>query len=780
MSYPNNTINAVNMNNQEAYMNYTNNNEINTPTHPTHTYMENVPIEGYNNYDYSYNYNQQQHHQHQQQYYLQQQLQQQQHYHHQRQQHQQQQQPMSNNIEDDACDENSQFSECTDNQEQGTVNNISEMIKTANDVLENKNEYTNKHKTAVNMIKTSKKKTATKRTYSPSSTTKNKKTRPSRPPNSTIVAEDTIPPPPIKQTMINQTARVAESSLLNVGGKNLNLLKTNDESVASAASAVSAASVESDSYESDSDESDNEESENNVSAPPPPAKKLKLTIKSTKSSMKTTPQYDIQKKKPNNIGATIKTQKQEVKMNQHLNDDNKILQNVVDDQEQSKNHDLRTNDLFENKIIPNIMTMERDNNRKFVQYILNNHNYLFLVYENKYNANTFNVNPNTSIYKIEYVNCVQSIYKYYNANYSHIDRTCKVVSFNRFRFAISMKLLNKMQIELPPTEHFKKEDVKKISPKNTFCLLNEVKDPDFISRLTNTFGLDNIYIQGQLTMLLSSIGENRAKILNQQITTMIEDKSLFTIPLHLSRSKELEETVDDDINPNNTNVSSAYIRDIIQLSNSLNFKAPIIPLTSYNTKEQNIEVVLNCWINTQRANNDRDKDLAKSLQFTYKFTSVARVLFDENLNEVNKLFKVKKEPGSVAMIEDYLQACESVPDGNNFIMINTLNDERVTIIKAKTEFFWICSNNPNNLIHCNDIMMAFKKFNHHLLSLIPSNRKDLNNRHSGLIKLVAYHLGGEVDITFVRRMCDKFKCNYMYKKFKCINFKIMLYSIVIL
>nr|UPO71130.1 immediate early 1 [Trichoplusia ni single nucleopolyhedrovirus] len=678
----------------------------------------------------------------------------------------------SSKIEDDACDENSQFSDVNtidNNNHEDDDNNFQKAIKTANDVVENKNEYRNKHKTAVVSTKTSKK-NAKKRSSSPMM--EKKRARPSRPPNATIVVDGTIPPQPMMKP-VKHAAFVCKSPLINRGGKNLTMLR-NDNNNKNLQN--------SDSDNSDDDE-DAEESDNNVSSamPPSPKKskssskseKMSMTLQHPKSEKKISKTVAVvsDKNKVNDDNFVIKCNKKKRSVDVVIEEKRSIVGSIntsldsVDGQERSKDHDSRTNDLFENKIIPNMMTMERDNNRKFVQYILNGHNYLFLVYENKYNAKTFNKNPNGSIYKIEYVNCVQSIYKYYNANYSHIDRTCKVVSFNRFRFAISMNLLNKMQIELPATEHFKKEDLKKISPKNTFCLLNEVKDPDFISKLTNIFGLDNIYIQGQLTMLLSSIGENRAKILNQHITAMIEDKSLFTIPLHLSRSKELEETVDDDLNPNNTNVSSAYIRDIIELSNKLKFKAPIIPLSIFKTKEQNIENTLNFWIDTQKNNNERDKTLAKSLQFTYKFTSVARVLFDETDSDVNKLFKVKKEPGSVAMIEDYLQACESVPNGNNFIMINTLNDERVTIVKAKNEFFWICTNNPNNLIHCNDIIMAFKNFKHHLLSLVPSNRKDLNNRHSGLIKLVAYHLGGDVDIIFVRAMCGKFKCNYLYKEF---------------
>ncbi|AGC36231.1 IE-1 protein [Chrysodeixis chalcites SNPV TF1-A] len=677
----------------------------------------------------------------------------------------------SSKIENDACDENSQFSDVNVNNNADN-NDYIKIMKTATDVVENKNEYTNKHKTAVVSTKPFKKNpkkrpssSLTTTTMTTTTTTEKKnKSRPNRPPNSTVIAEGSIPPQPVIKPSKKQTVFV--SPLINRGGKNLNVLRNDNNN----------------NFNNDSDDSNGSDSEDSDSTHPPPSKKTKMTSKSSKMSV--TPQQQMpeilkintaDKNKVNDEKQTVKYNKKKqqsqdagavvVVKQQKLDNESTSQTSVNDDQQRSKDCDSPTNDLFENKIIPNMMTMERDNNRKFVQYILNAHNYLFIVYENKYNAKTFNKNSNASIYKIEYVNCVQSIYKYYNANYSHIDRTCKVVSFNRFRFAISVNLLNKMQIELPPTEQFKKEDLKKISPKNTFCLLNEVKDPDFISKLTNTFGLDNIYIQGQLTMLLSSIGENRAKILNQHISAMIEDKSLFTIPLHLSRSKELEEIVDDDLNPNNSNVSSAYIRDIIELSNKLKFKAPIIPSYVYKTKEQNIENVLSFWINTQKNNNERDKTLAKSLQFTYKFTSVARVLFDETDGDVNKLFKVKKEPGSVAMIEDYLQACEKIPNGNNFIMINTLNDERVTIIKAKNEFFWICTNNPNNLIHCIDIIMAFKNFNHHLLSLIPSNRKDLNNRHSGLIKLVAYHLGGDVDINFVRAMTEKFKCNYLYKKF---------------
>lgn len=387
--------------------------------------------------------------------------------------------------------------------------------------------------------------------------------------------------------------------------------------------------------------------------------------------------------------------------------------------------------------------MQLQNNRMFASHLLDTGYYMFIVTKAD-NAD----DP----YTIRYINCVHSVYNEYVARHMHHDRFVLVVTYERYRFLISYQLLLDLEIDIPQQDQFSEKKLQSTNKKE--CHFEEVKDFEFLTLLTNYFHLDKVFAQGKISLLLASIGEYKARLIFNTLAEMVNDKSLFTLPFHMCKKEvSAEELARMD--------SSAYIDDIIKLTQGLRFKV----LPEYHKKHDRTRVVdnvlkaLSFWL---RSKDIRSSDFKEKNNFTYKFGSVVRVLYDTNDKGVNKLFKIKKENGSVRLIEQYLEACKQHPDSHNFMLITTKSDERITVIKMGTEFIWITSVIKDIIV--SDIVKKFRLFSHHIFNLNSVNRKEINNRHNGLVKLIAFYTGQMITLEETKRVAiNNFGCNYDVK-----------------
>nr|QGX02407.1 ie-1 [Mamestra configurata nucleopolyhedrovirus A] len=407
---------------------------------------------------------------------------------------------------------------------------------------------------------------------------------------------------------------------------------------------------------------------------------------------------------------------------------------------QQVQHDTATEQLFDEILQDQPSDMHLQNNRLFASHLLDTGYYMFLVVYDQNSDDSF---------VIRYVNCVHSVYNEYVARHMHHDRFVFVVTYERYRFIISYKLLLHLEIDIPQQDQFSETQLKNTNPKE--CYFEEVKNFEFLTFLTNYFHLDKVYAQGKISLLLASIGEYKARLIYNTLTEMINDKSLFRLPFHMCK----KEITDDEMS---RAYSSAYVSDIIKLTENVKFKV----LQEYKKKHDRprvIKNVLNALSFWLRSKDTKSSEFKEKNNFTYKFGSVVRVLYDATDKNVSKLFKIKKENGSVKLIEEYLSACKQFPDSHNFILITTKSDERITAIKMGTEFIWVTTVIKDIIV--SDIIKKYRLFNHHIFNLNTNNRKEINNRHNGLLKLAAFYTGEMITFEEMKNIAiDSFNCNY--------------------
>jgi Trans-activating transcriptional regulator len=377
--------------------------------------------------------------------------------------------------------------------------------------------------------------------------------------------------------------------------------------------------------------------------------------------------------------------------------------------------------------------------RSFVDYITNNAYYMFIVCKPKNLQDRF---------RLFYVNCVNSVAIEYTARYSHLDRLVMVVSFDKFKFLISYELLKTLKIAIPNSEEFSA----KAQAQNKICNFNEVKDFEFKNALIGYFGLDIVYTRIKTYQLFSCIGENKSASIVQSIYENHNNKSLYTLPFNLYRKEAAKDDIVYDVSP--------YVQNIVKYSEKLKFKQ-LPKIEDKNVMEYVLES-LKFWLRDKNEKSSSVKD--KDCFFTYKYGSVVRMFYNEK-NNLSKLIKIKKEiNASSNLIESYLETAGAVDDSHNFILITTKADERITIIKVGTEFFWITSVIKD--IIATDIINSYKKHVHHVFNLNKSNRKEINNKHNGMIKLLTYFTGGYLTIDNLLHVAQNhFECNYNVLKY---------------
>lgn len=282
------------------------------------------------------------------------------------------------------------------------------------------------------------------------------------------------------------------------------------------------------------------------------------------------------------------------------------------------------------------------------------------------------------------------------------------------------------------------------------CYFEEVKDFEFLTLLTNFFHLDKVYVQGKISLLLASIGEQKTQLIYNNLSEMIVDKSLFTLPFHMCKKEaNPEELAKYDM--------SLYVEDIIKATKGLRFKT--LESVKKFSKAQVLDGIIKQlapWYNKE-ARDSRDNK--EKNNFTYKYGCIARQFYNCADKGVNKLFKIKKENGSCRLIENYLKSCKELFESHSFILITTKSDERITIVKMGKQFLWITSVIKDIVV--SDILRDYKMYNHFIFNLNSVNRKEVNIRHNGMIKLLAYYTGGWLTMEEVKAVaCSKFECNF--------------------
>lgn len=404
--------------------------------------------------------------------------------------------------------------------------------------------------------------------------------------------------------------------------------------------------------------------------------------------------------------------------------------------------DPATETLFRDIIMEQPNDMRPENNRMFASHMLDTSHYMFIV--------TRPINSEEDTYTLQYINCVHSVYNEYTAHHMHHDRFVLVVTFERYRFLISYHLLLDLGVDIPMQDQFSE---KKLADNNkSMCYFEEVKDFEFLSLLTNLFHLDKVYVQGKISLLLASVGEYKARLIHNHLTEMVNDKSLFTLPFHMCKKEaNPDELAKYDM--------SLYVEDIMKATKGLHFKTLPVMDKKYTRSQlvAGIAESLSAWYKNNKEL--RTGETNNKNNFTYKYGCIARQFYNTNDKGVNKLFKIKKESGSARLVENYLKACRERFENHSFILITTKSDERITIVKMGSEFLWITSVIKDIVV--SDIVKNYRMYNHYIFNLNNGNRKEINIRHNGMIKLISYYTGGWLTMDELKSVaCTKFQCNF--------------------
>lgn len=385
-----------------------------------------------------------------------------------------------------------------------------------------------------------------------------------------------------------------------------------------------------------------------------------------------------------------------------------------------------------------------DNSRIFTSHFLDTSYYMFII------SKSSNVDE---VYSLRYINCVHSVHNEYTAHHMHHDRFVLVVTIERYRFMISYNLLLGMNIEIPTQDQFSE---KQLSDTNkNMCIFEEVKDFKFLSLLINTFRLDQVYIQGKVSLLLASVGESKSRVIFDQLTQMMDTGMMFTLPMSVTKKEAPNQ---DELKKYDM---SMYVEDIMKYTTGLHFnKFEEDRKLSRAQIVDSVSKSLSFWYeNKQTIKNRNKQQQQEKSNFTYKYGCIARQFYDPTHKGVKKLFKVKKENGSTKLIENYLNACKERFENYSFILITTKSDERITIIKNGMEFLWITSVIKDIIV--TDIIKKYKMYNHYVYNLNNGNRKEINIRHNGMIKLLSNYTGGRLTLNEATGIAvESFNCNF--------------------
>jgi hypothetical protein len=403
------------------------------------------------------------------------------------------------------------------------------------------------------------------------------------------------------------------------------------------------------------------------------------------------------------------------------------------------------NQYFSHDFTPYLQQFEDDGNNsmscgRFVEHITETGYYMFVVKRATAAAGS------TKKFEIIFAKYVVNVAHEYTANYYMVDTRVFIVTFDRVRFMISYDLIKECGIHIPPSEDFDEEAKRNVLKK---CYFMEVYSFNFKRELTVRFNLDLYYCQTKMVTMMQCMGENKTGFMLKKMYDMFMDRSLFTLPIMLSRTAAATPTVIESTTTattaantmtmimsenekKSTFVVSPYIKQILKHSEGMKFK--MAPAPSETPMDELTATLGKCSL-------------------TIKYNSIAGLLYkttDSNLK------KVKKEDGSAYLVEQYLTQNESLPDAHNFIVLTFKNEERLTIVKREKEYFWILPEIKNL-----DALQMAHKFSekegvvHHMFFIEKANRRESNSAHNKLIKIVALIVQNvvalSVSITFVER-----------------------------
>jgi hypothetical protein len=348
---------------------------------------------------------------------------------------------------------------------------------------------------------------------------------------------------------------------------------------------------------------------------------------------------------------------------------------------------------FTNEFTPYLMKFENNeiNANRFTDHITQTGYYMFIV-----------KSCLTKPFEIVFAKYCNDTTREYTKNYFTVDSRVFVVHYFNVRFMISYNLVKNCEIEIPPSHEMCTDDEVVMGK----CFFTHVYSHNFLSDLNAYFDLDLYFGHTFSITFMQAIGEAKSGFLLTTLYNMYKDKSLFTLPIMLSRNDNLTEPVSQ----NNNFVVSPYIQQILRLSEGLRFKSH----------------------NLNRISMSELKELIfQKNSLTFKYSSVANLFYDKTA----VLKKVKKEDGSLHIVEQYLSENENNSESHNFIVLTFKNDERLTIVKKENEYFWIFGELKN--INVSQIIQKFNKFTHHLFVISKVNRRESNTTHNHLLKLVA-------------------------------------------
>ncbi|ADD73721.1 IE-1 [Lymantria xylina nucleopolyhedrovirus] len=387
--------------------------------------------------------------------------------------------------------------------------------------------------------------------------------------------------------------------------------------------------------------------------------------------------------------------------------------------------------------------------KRFANYVYNSNYYMFIVSEDAERA-----------FKVTYANCVWCIKQDYRRNYRHVDNKVMVLSIDKCRFMISYKLLKKMNVYIPPSEDIERQlSTATEETREDACYFNEIKDFEFLTLLINTFHLDMCYTRVKMFMLLSSMGDAKSKLLWNWVYGLIKDETLFHIPVNYGHRQPIVEedflaSPAPDCVASASSADSEHVKSIVSAGEGLSFKVAAAQLSV----EQALDSV-KFWL---RVKSNDAVQKTKDCYINYKYACIVRLLYDERDRRIANLLKIKKPgAGTAELVEYYLNVCAKLPrDSQNFLLVTTKNEERLSLVKNGPRLVWISGVARD--ICVGDIINKFDgQFEHHVFKLNKVSRKELNNRHNGLLKLVSLYTSAAVDLSVLVEIAQtQFECDY--------------------
>lgn len=326
----------------------------------------------------------------------------------------------------------------------------------------------------------------------------------------------------------------------------------------------------------------------------------------------------------------------------------------------------------------------------------------------------------------------------YQNNYYMVDNRVFVVSLNNVKFMVSYKLVRDCGIEIPPYVNLCDDAQAESAPYN--CQFEPVKNA-FQTTLIERFHLDMYYSQTTFVTLMQSMGEHKTTMILEKLYRMCQDRTLFTLPIMLSRKEANVENVSQ-----NGNYASSYVAQIIKYSKNVYFPEGV--------PDENIIGNLEAII-TQKSS------------LTYKYSSVANLLFNkfsgQRDNNADSLKKVKKEDGNRLLVEQYMSQNENDATSHNFIVLQFggVNDERLTIAKKGNEFYWIAADIKD--VNVDDLVKKYAKNVHHVFRIINVNRRESITWHNSLLKMLALLLQNLIRIDDAKQYSER-SDKFCYKK----------------